>query len=220
MPKKGPVCDYCGKRNSLNFNTFSKIEIKGKNKNLDCPVCKVSFDNINIGSNKEVIIQHCNQCDGTFIKENILQALVEKKTIDRKKFDHLMVTFVQNNPRHELERNTKYRLCPVCKKTMNRYNYAAVSGIILDKCFHQHGIWLDGGELRQILEWRNVGGHLKKQKKEDELSANIIKPSSDASYENLRDFLTWSSKVDYIQSKNRYDSRQNESLIDIILRQF
>jgi len=218
MPQKGPICDYCGKRNSLNFNTFSKISVKKKSKNLDCPVCKTSLDDINIGSNEEVVIQHCEKCDGTFMKESILQTLIKQKTIDKKKIDHLMVSFVQNNPRHEIEKNTKYRPCPVCQKTMSRYNYAAVSGIILDKCFHKHGIWLDGGELRQIFEWKNVGGEARKQKMGYGSSSKTNEVYSDESYENLKNFLAWSSKIEHTQTKNRYSRmQQEESLFGMIL---
>jgi Zn-finger nucleic acid-binding protein len=41
---------------------------------------------------------------------------------------------------------------------MNRVNFGVRSGVVIDKCVH--GIWLDSGELRKLLEWRKAGGQL------------------------------------------------------------
>ena len=43
---------------------------------------------------------------------------------------------------------------------MSIVNYKNCSGVILDVC-EEHGIWLDGGELRQIMDWYEVGGDKK-----------------------------------------------------------
>ena len=42
-------------------------------------------------------------------------------------------------------------------------NYKKQSGVIIDIC-EEHGIWIDGGELRQIIEWYAVGGDKKEYK--------------------------------------------------------
>jgi Zn-finger nucleic acid-binding protein len=51
----------------------------------------------------------------------------------------------------------RYRPCPVCKALMNRSQYGKYSRVIVDTC-KQHGVWLDEGELSQILEWVRGGG--------------------------------------------------------------
>jgi Zn-finger nucleic acid-binding protein len=56
------------------------------------------------------------------------------------------------------ERTVVYIKCPICKGLMNRVNFGARSGVVIDKCIH--GIWLDNGELRKLLEWRKSGGQL------------------------------------------------------------
>jgi len=48
---------------------------------------------------------------------------------------------------------------------MQRINFGSQSGVIADKC-RSHGIWLDGGELRQILEWTKAGGQICHEKKQ------------------------------------------------------
>ena len=40
---------------------------------------------------------------------------------------------------------------------MNRKLHGKRSGVIVDSC-RDHGIWLDAGELRQLLEWSRAGG--------------------------------------------------------------
>jgi Zn-finger nucleic acid-binding protein len=52
---------------------------------------------------------------------------------------------------------TSYRPCPVCKSLMSRSQYGKFSRVIIDIC-KQHGVWLDEGELSQILEWVRSGG--------------------------------------------------------------
>jgi Zn-finger nucleic acid-binding protein len=51
----------------------------------------------------------------------------------------------------------RYLKCPTCRQPMHRQSYGARAGIIVDRC-HQHGVWLDGGELRHILKWTKHGG--------------------------------------------------------------
>ncbi|MCA9683091.1 MAG: zf-TFIIB domain-containing protein, partial [Myxococcales bacterium] len=51
----------------------------------------------------------------------------------------------------------RYRPCPECKALMNRSQYGKFSRVIVDSC-KEHGVWLDEGELTQILEWVRSGG--------------------------------------------------------------
>jgi Zn-finger nucleic acid-binding protein len=51
----------------------------------------------------------------------------------------------------------RYRKCPECSSLMGRKNFAAGSRIVMDVCA-RHGVWLDGGELRAMLEFIRTGG--------------------------------------------------------------
>ena len=42
---------------------------------------------------------------------------------------------------------------------MNRSLHGKRSGVVVDRC-RDHGLWLDAGELRQLLEWARAGGVL------------------------------------------------------------
>ncbi len=52
---------------------------------------------------------------------------------------------------------------------MNRINIGSRSGVIADQC-REHGMWLDGGELRQVMEWMKAGGNLVQKEKELEMA--------------------------------------------------
>lgn len=45
-----------------------------------------------------------------------------------------------------------YLACPRCSETMARRNFGRTSGIMVDTC-KRHGIWLDRGELRQVVDY-------------------------------------------------------------------
>jgi len=196
LPKKGLVCNYCNQRNPLNLNVLSKVEIEDKSKDINCPVCANPFDNINIGLKKRVLVQRCHECDGVFISEDILEQLIQKQTIDRSIIDFTVLRFVQNNPRQKQERVISYRKCPVCEKTMQRFNYRAVSGVVVDRCL-RHGIWLDGGELKQLFEWKKAGGKersktpVKKVRKVKRERTIYNKQREESYFDPLENFFNW-----------------------------
>jgi Zn-finger nucleic acid-binding protein len=51
---------------------------------------------------------------------------------------------------------------------MNRVAFGHRSGVVIDQC-KSHGVWLDGGEISHLLEWKKAGGQLLDQKKQAEL---------------------------------------------------
>ncbi len=163
LPKKGLICEYCGKRNPINLESFSYKEVDF-NKNILCPVCNERLKKINIGNKENFMLMHCAKCDGIFIKMEELEKLLETKDNRAKIVDIQMLNFITNHPRFEIEKKIIYKKCPVCKKEMIRKNYRSVSGVIVDIC-KEHGVWLDGGELKQLIEWKKAGGDLKAKEK-------------------------------------------------------
>jgi Zn-finger nucleic acid-binding protein len=50
-----------------------------------------------------------------------------------------------------------YRPCIACGKMMNRMNFGRVSGTVIDVC-KGHGVFLDAGELHQVVVFLQSGG--------------------------------------------------------------
>ncbi len=51
----------------------------------------------------------------------------------------------------------RYRRCVACGTMMNRINFGRVSGTVIDAC-KGHGVFLDAGELHQIVLFLQAGG--------------------------------------------------------------
>lgn len=83
-------------------------------------------------------------------------------TINRTRLDEI------NSTPGASDYGVTYIKCPVCAKLMNRVNFGTKSGVIVDRC-KEHGVWLDGGELRHLFEWMKAGGKLLQQEREEQL---------------------------------------------------
>jgi Transcription factor zinc-finger len=55
------------------------------------------------------------------------------------------------------EPKVRYGWCPRCGQIMNRRNFGAHSGIVVDVC-REHGTWFDQGELAAALAFVRAGG--------------------------------------------------------------
>lgn len=160
LPPNKIVCLYCGTRNMVDLQSHNFSSAKDSDTVRNCPACNTEMETIDLAKAKKkeesFFIEKCPSCQGLFFDNEELQHLLEKKTAT--------VSYINNERLKEISttRITSeivYRPCPVCNKLMNRVNFGARSGTIIDQC-REHGLYLDGGELRQLLEWRKAGGHL------------------------------------------------------------
>ena len=74
--------------------------------------------------------------------------------------------------------NEKKYSCPICNKKMKKVFVGEEKKILIDQCKRNHGLWLDKGELEDVIELstQNREGkiiHLLKQMFESNLSSNI-----------------------------------------------
>jgi len=99
---------------------------------------------------------------GVFFDSGELHALLEKSVsnvfeINLKRMDAI------NQKLYKKAETIQYIKCPVCSAFMRRTNFASRSGVIIDQCM-DHGIWLDGGELKRLMEWKKSGGEMLHEK--------------------------------------------------------
>lgn len=78
-----------------------------------------------------------------------------------------------------------YRRCPECAHDMHRHNFGDVSGVIVDRC-HEHGYFLDAGELAYITAFIEGGGLAFTKKRRD---AERAKQGGKSERERLADIL-------------------------------
>ena len=151
----GVICRYCGTRNNIDLENVRSFTNVRPMQLRDCPVCHHPMKTIDIGKKIPFLIERCDSCYGLFFDHNELESMIESSIKGSRNVDLEKLNALTENPRYIDV--IVYRRCPVCKTLMNRKNYAQRSGVVMDVCA-EHGIWLDPGELRHILEWVKSGG--------------------------------------------------------------
>ncbi len=156
MPHSGIICQYCGTRNDIDLRD-KKIKVLNERpmQNRECPLCHIDMPTVNVGEKTPFYVERCSSCYGIFFDINELEMMIESSVTGSRNVDLARLSELTQHPRHiDI---VLYKKCPVCQKRMSRENYLAKSGVITDVCL-KHGVWLDSGELRQILEWVKLGG--------------------------------------------------------------
>jgi Zn-finger nucleic acid-binding protein len=119
------------------------------------------------------LIERCERCLSLFFDPNEVETLLEKSTAAVFEIDHVRLAEMTQG-RGDAPRLTRYYECPVCRTAMNRVNFGARSGVVVDQC-PRHGMWLEGGELRRLLEWRKAGGQVLDRRRKAERRAEEVK---------------------------------------------
>ena len=166
------VCSYCKTRQDVDLAIISRYTVEKPDCDRICPRCHIPLQMIDLGLGGKFYIERCERCLGLFFDPNELESLLDKTVSHVHEVDRQRLNEIRNIPVSN-EYRLSYIDCPVCKKLMNRINFGSGSGVIVDKC-REHGLWLDGGELRQILEWTKAGGDLyHKQKQLDKAQLEL-----------------------------------------------
>lgn len=120
---------------------------------LSCPVCSEQrMHSRKLGSDLSLL--ECSRCAGLWLGPETFEHVIRRA--------EAMTADVESHGAGGARptiatQAVSYRPCPVCKSLMNRSQYGKYSRVIVDSC-KRHGVWLDEGELSQILEWVRRGG--------------------------------------------------------------
>jgi Zn-finger nucleic acid-binding protein len=112
-------------------------------------------------------IERCDRCLGLFFDPAELKRVLEVSNRPAHQVDRQRLQVLIEEEYHEAREQVRYIKCPACGTLMNRKSYGAKSGVIMDSC-KQHGVWLDGGELAQIVKWKQAGGKLLDREKKEQ----------------------------------------------------
>lgn len=119
---------------------------------LGCPSCKgVKLTKTQLG---DMEVDQCFHCGGVWLRQDLFDQVCGEKEVRGRALGALPIA---SGPKVNGTGPVRYRPCPVCARMMNRYNYARISGVIIDGCKND-GLWFDKDELRQVLEFIQGGG--------------------------------------------------------------
>lgn len=97
-----------------------------------------------------VEIDHCLACGGIWLDTGELEILTGSGA---------QSTRLLNQLASEGDRCPGKHKCPICLKRMEAVTVAAMLPIQLDRCYANHGIWFDRGELRAVLKYLDQNEH-------------------------------------------------------------
>lgn len=164
LPPDSIVCSYCKTRQDIDLKGLYKHKAEKPETDRICPRCDKSLKTVDLKVEGAFYIERCDECFGLFFDPNELEALLDKSVSDVYRVDAAQIDDL-NKMKRSADYPVAYIKCPVCRKFMNRVNFGTRSGVIIDTC-KEHGIWLDGGELRQLMEWMKAGGKILHQQTE------------------------------------------------------
>ena len=161
LPAYSGHCEYCGAANNVDRESLAAERAGQLEARYPCPVCAIPMRPVPVRASaaggEDLVVDECGTCFGHFfpffgLEPVLADAARYGALLDSRRLDDL-----SRNP--VAETIIAYRKCPICSKFMNRVNFGRRSGVITDQC-HGHGIWLDAGELKRLVEWKNSGGEI------------------------------------------------------------
>jgi Zn-finger nucleic acid-binding protein len=166
LPPKSNVCTYCQTLNDTDLRG-RRVE-RGPQGGRSCPRCRIEMRSLDLKLGAGLFIERCATCLGIFFDPGELDRVLEgaaapAREVDLSRLDQI----VREEANTDHAGSIAYLACPVCGSLMHRRAYGARSGVIADTC-KEHGVWLDGGELRQLMKWTAAGGRLHADHRESE----------------------------------------------------
>ena len=128
---------------------------------LACVDCRVGMSTFDCGPG---LLHDCDRCGGQFVEHAALRQLLERH-------DGLDIPIVRSRSSPSpVQAPVRYVACPACRAIMNRKNFGAGSGVIVDVC-SKHGTWFDRGELPRVLAFVESGGLARARRRQVEDAA-------------------------------------------------
>jgi Zn-finger nucleic acid-binding protein len=134
-------CPSCGAR---------RARTAGGDRKARCSACFGVMREVQIG---DTGLMECEKCHAMWVDS----ATFEQMCADRDTQTAVLQQYSAPPPKGASAEEVKYRRCVACGTMMNRLNFGRLSGTIIDVC-KGHGVFLDAGELHQIVTFIQQGG--------------------------------------------------------------
>jgi Zn-finger nucleic acid-binding protein len=97
-------------------------------------------------------IDYCEKgCKGVWFDAFEMKRTEKKPEHAENAFNHIFEDTQEKETHINREKRAVPILCPVCNVKMKERPYKIKSDILIDFCYKCGGIWLDGGELKEIF---------------------------------------------------------------------
>lgn len=106
-----------------------------------CPKCREPLIVVEL---EGVEVDHCLACHGTWLDAGELELLMERAGLRPRRWDEALRAAGAGKP--------GARRCPRCRRKMHVLSVGAPPPVAVDRCRAGHGLWLDAGELRTIVQ--------------------------------------------------------------------
>jgi Zn-finger nucleic acid-binding protein len=135
-------CEYCGTFYFPEPNLDGVRSLHEVAEGLSCPVCRGPLV---YAALDWVRGYHCEKCKGVLMNRILLGDLIDYRRARAKGPSAPPIPLNQA----ELKRNV---ICPRCGQKMETHPYYGPGNIVIDTCGSCNLIWLDFGELRQVVD--------------------------------------------------------------------
>lgn len=148
-------CGYCG----AELGAPAAIGWDHADTTRPCPACRHPDRQLRRRVVETIALEECDDCGGTFVDAATLERVVS----DRRLASATAAAGLRAAPAQIAARasgqspRAVYLQCPVCSASMNRTNYARISGVIVQVCA-RHGVWFELDGLPRLIEFVAVGG--------------------------------------------------------------
>lgn len=218
LPAGSGICQYCHTRNDIDLRGIHKYTMEEPESARTCPRCNIPLQTLDLKFPGKFLIEKCSECYGLFFDPGELEALLEKSVANVFDINYKQIENIKSQRRHG-DYPVKYIKCPVCRKLMNRINFGSDSGVIVDKC-KDDGVWLDGGELKQLMEWMKAGGQLLHHKKKMEQEKLELEQEKRKIREKAKQSgsIAFNSSADYDGGGGFFSKTEDPDLFGLVTR--
>ena len=113
---------------------------------MKCPRCATEMNEVEVNNIK---VDLCPNCEGSWYDADELGQVM---SVSREALQTSELSPILEEDRLDRIDVEQPLNCPKCGEAMLRYKYLITSEVTLDEC-HQHGIWLDDGELTKMFQF-------------------------------------------------------------------